>query len=65
MPETEILIRPEGDTDYLCRIPAEVVDRFEDWQEVGYARLVVTGENVVTLEFSNDLERITSPEGDE
>lgn len=55
-------VRPEGCTDYLCRIPAELVDRYAEWQDVGYARFAVTGENTVTLEFTNDLERIMDPE---
>ena len=54
----------QASTDYVCRLPAETVERCGDWTECAAFRFVQVDDRVVHIEFAtaDDLERLTAPE---
>ena len=50
--------------EYLCRVPAELVEKSSDWVECAAFRFVQVDDQVVHIEFAtaDDLERLTAPE---
>lgn len=50
-------------TEFLCRVPAEIVERYEDWTECGAFRFVKVDDGAVEVQVTNDLDLLTRPEG--
>ena len=51
-------------TDFLCRVPAEVVAEYEDWAECVAFRFVKLDEDAVEIQVTRDLELLPRPGGD-
>lgn len=50
-------------SEFLCRVPAELVEEYSDWTEVAAFRFVKVDEETVEIQVTRDLELLTRPEG--
>lgn len=51
-------------TRLICEFEQETVDRYSTWTEAVAFRFVRVDEDHVRFEVTNNLERVTRPEGD-
>lgn len=49
-------------TDFLCRVPVELVEEYSDWTEVAAFRFVKVDDETVEIQVTRDLELLTRPE---
>lgn len=47
--------------EFLCRVPAELVERYAEWTECAAFRFVKVDEQTVEIQVTDDLERLTEP----
>ena len=50
-------------SEFLCRVPAELVEQYSDWTEAAAFRFVKVDEETVEIQVTNDLDLLTRPDG--